>query len=65
MMQRGIGVGDRPDHPPNCNGLIEPLLLNGCKGLSLADLASFQVVLNGRIDHHGSYRPFMAWECTL
>jgi len=24
MMQRGIGVGDRPDHPANCNGLIEP-----------------------------------------
>ncbi len=24
MMQKGIGVGDRPDHPANCNGLIEP-----------------------------------------
>jgi hypothetical protein len=30
--------------------------MNGCKGLSLADLARFQVVLNHGIDRHGSYR---------
>jgi hypothetical protein len=47
MMQRGIGVGEQWTY--------RALLLNGCKGLSLAHFARFQVVLNGGIDRHGSY----------
>lgn len=47
MMQRGIGVGEQWTY--------RALLLNGCKGLSIAHFARFQVVLNGGIDRHGSY----------
>ncbi len=58
MMQRGIGVGEWPTRPPaQLQWTYRALLLNGCKeGLSLAHLARFQVVLNGGIDRHSSYR---------
>ncbi len=52
-----LGWVTNPSTHPIAMDLYRALLLNGCKGLSLAYSARFQVVLNGGIDRHGSYKP--------